>query len=156
MIITCCHLCMLSLSGSLLWPKARFLARGLARSGTLRVVKKKSRPAWGYRGLASIVLQVISREQKQFKSQKHFNLRLLKSRLLETHADNSNGSVLVILGQPRETRGPIKINLYNDTERIHTCLLFSYWLLPKSSGNREVECEHPSESYERPCKLPPA
>lgn len=79
-----------------------------------------------------------------FKSQKHFNLRLLKSHLSDMLAESKNGSVTVVQCQPLETKGLIKINHYNDKERIiyfHSSP--SLALLTKSSGNRKLESEAP-------------
>lgn len=70
-----------------------------------------------------MALHVTCHEQKQFKSQKHFNLRLLKSQLSDTLSESNNGSVTVVQCQPHETKGLIKINCYNEKERIP---LFSF------------------------------
>lgn len=78
-------------------------------------------------------------EQKQFRSQKHFNSRVLKSRLQITLAESNHGSGMTVVRQPQATKGLMKIHLYNEKERRHAFpLSFSPLTLAKSSGNREL------------------
>lgn len=104
-------------SQSLLWPKARFLVRGLARSETLCVVKKKSWPARGYRESASMASQVTFHEQKQFKNTSTWGY--CKAGFQKHLQKNNNGSVRVVRCQPQEKKGPIKINLCNEREDMY-------------------------------------
>lgn len=92
-------------------------------------------------------------EQKQFHSQKHFNLRSPKSQPSETLAGNRDGSAIVVQRQSQETKGPIKINAYNEKEKASISTPS-----PKSSGNRKAESEafsDPGHHRDAPCTPPP-
>lgn len=99
--------------------KGGFLGKGLSQVRGSACCQEPEQTCMRSWELASMAPHVTFHEQRQRKSQKHFNVRSLKSQLSKTPAENRNGSAAVVQHQPHETKGSIKINVSDEKERMH-------------------------------------
>lgn len=99
--------------------KGGFLGKGLSQVRGSACYQEPEQTCMRSWELASTAPHVNFHEQRQRKSQKHFNVRSLKSQLSKTLAENRNDSATVVQHQPHETKGSIKINVSDEKKRMH-------------------------------------